>query len=382
MGDGTRIIFDRALGRGCVVFEMGIINFTTPCLKMNRKKNENENNKSRLNATIVRWGIEKGFGNLGNVWKIFSSQSIPINNYYIPIFGKWLDIAGAICNHIGIGLANRSEKRLKQLQLMKMKNEQDLTCKYSNNPYVDILNKFANEKELIKYWIKCKNVKDIINESPYWTMEKLINAFKFNEEDLKLIGGGPYTYEMGKWYLIHSKFFIEIYVSVFKNYEKYILIRGIKPRMTRNWDKNHAIVRGSKRKLHTTDDLDYIENGEKWKSRFHMVLLGQRPLHNIIVNDSKFKYSKNVLSVYYGCTCVHGSRSICGDSHVLCGLHLINMIINGKTKIEDEIVSKLKWAKVFDINHFKAYIRDLNEKQKEMFVNQFMSNENVQPLMS
>ena len=38
--DGTRIIFDRALGKGCITFTEGVINYTTPCLVMNRKKKQ------------------------------------------------------------------------------------------------------------------------------------------------------------------------------------------------------------------------------------------------------------------------------------------------------------------------------------------------------
>ena len=79
---------------------------------------------------------------------------------------------------------------------------------------------------------------------------------------------------MGKWYIVHSKYFIEIWFSVLDVYKKYLMIRKIKPRMTRDWDKNHGIVRGSNKKIETTDDLEYIIKGKKWKSKFHNVLIG------------------------------------------------------------------------------------------------------------
>ena len=380
--DGTRIIFDRALGRGCITFTEGVVNYTTPSLVMNRKKKTFENNQSRVEATAIRWGIEKSFGNIGNVWNMFGSQSVPISNYYIPIFGLWLNEAAAICNHLNIGLVKMSDDRKKQIAVMKMKKEQEIYDDTNNNHYCDILESTKDEEILNTYWIKANKIEDIYNNSNYWTLEKLNELFLLSEEEYKLIGGGPYTCEMGKWYLYHSKFFIEIWYSKFEEYEKYLLIRKIKPRLTRDWDKNHGVIRGStKNTLETTDDLQYIVQGQKWNSKFHSVLIGEKI--NSVINYTNWNISDRVLNIRYGCTCVHGSRTICADSHGICALRLIHELLKGKNikKLDENLISKKKWEYVMDINFFKSYLKDLNIGQTQVYVNKFIQNK-IEPTFS
>ena len=57
------------------------------------------------------------------------------------------------------------------------------------------------------------------------------------------------------------------------------------------------------------------------------------------------------------------------------------MKINNE-KIQDVSVSKRKWTNVIDINFFKAYMKDLNETQLNVFIKSFMENKNVKPLYS
>ena len=68
--DGTRILFDRALGRGCYLFNEGICNMATPNVSFS-KPNAKQADLSRLGCTLWRWGIETRFGNLGNISFIF-----------------------------------------------------------------------------------------------------------------------------------------------------------------------------------------------------------------------------------------------------------------------------------------------------------------------
>ena len=382
ISDGTRIIFDRALFAGCVTFSEGVVTYSTPIKKNTSKKTAYENNKSRCDATISRWSIEKSFGNLGNVWPIFSSQSITINNCYVPVFGKWLNGAAGICNHIGIGLVDMSETRKKQIKLMDLKKNQDIYDQFNNNEYSFILKTIESNESLKKYWIKAKSVQHLIKTSPYWTsIDKLKHHFYFKKTELINIGGGIYTYRLGKWYMVHSKYFIEVWFSKLKDYQKYLLIRNIKPRMTRNWDKNHSIIRGSNKRLHTTDDLEYIEYGDIWKSKFHNVLIGKRRLNNRIIDVSKYNFSNKELNTFFCCSCIHGSRTICADSHVICALRYLQIFIDGG-QIKDDSYSKSKWDDVIDINYFKAYLKDLKKEYLQIYINKFMNNKNIKPLFT
>lgn len=385
LNDGTRIIFDRALARGCILFTNGVINFSTPCLQMHKKKNPYENNKSRTDATVSRWSIEKSFGNLGNIWIIFQSQKCGLNGYYVCVYGIWLDIAGAICNHLNIGLIETTYERKKQLKLMKYKNEQDLYDQYMNNHYINVINLFKDEKELKKYWIQVKNIKQLCEISTYWKRKYMYNLFNLTNKQMKLIGGGRYTVNMGKWYLTHSKYFIQIWISRLPGLKQYVMFRKIKPRMTREWDKKHAIVRGSNKKMHTTDDFDYIINGKKWISKFHTVLIGERDAtRQIIPDENEFKFEKNELTIEYGCSCVHGSRTICGDSHVMCCLLYLKYLVNGQVP-PDEFISEMKYAHLMDINFFKAYLKDLPLNVREIYIDEFMEKckrNQVKPIYS
>lgn len=158
--------------------------------------------------------------------------------------------------------------------MMKMKQEQDDFDKYYTNPYVTILNMYEKDDDLKGIWIKAKSYQHLSTVSIYWNKTRLHKLFNLTNDEMKLIGGGPYSFNMGKWYLTHSKYFIEIWFSNVEEYKRLLMIRKIKPRMTRDWDKNHGIVRGSNKKIETTDDLDYIIKGKKWKSKFHNVLIG------------------------------------------------------------------------------------------------------------
>ena len=152
------------------------------------------------------------------------------------------------------------------------------------------------------------------------------------------------------WYLVHSKHFIELYYSQFKKYENLLLIRNIKPRLTRDWDKDHAVVRGSnKTTIETTDDLDYIQNGKKWKSNFHSVLIGEKV--NSIINYTNLDISDRVLNIKYACSCVHGTRTICADSHGICSLRYIKCLLLGINieNLDENILSKKKWDLIINI---------------------------------
>ena len=285
-----------------------------------------------------------------------------------------------------MGLVKMSKQRKKELTIMRLKSEQDIYDLDNNNKYCDILKLVEDENTLNTYWVKAKNIKHLSRESNYWKLDKLKKVFLLSNDELKLIGGGSYTYEMGKWYLIHSKYFIQIWFSLFPEYEKYLLIRKIKPRLTRDWDKHHGVVRGSKKtRVETTDDLEYIEKGKKWSSKFHSVLIGERSEIDQIINDTNLDIPKSVLKIHYGCTCVHGSRTICADSHGICALRYIRALILGidiKT-LDEKILAKKKWNKVLDINFFKAYLKDLKVEQLQLYINKFIKKRNyIKPLYS
>ena len=55
-------------------------------------------------------------------------------------------------------------------------------------------------------------------------------------------------------------------------------------------------------------------------------------------------------------------------------------IKNEKVKFEN--ISQLKWSKVMDINHFKAYLKDLNMLQRQAFIKIFMNQKEKKPLIS
>ena len=373
--DGIIIIFDRAVAKGCVTLTEGVVTYKTPCLSIHKKMTTKSSNDNRTDATSIRFGIEKCFGNLGNIFKMFGAKANPIVGYYVPIFGIWLDEAAAMCNHLGIGLFDVKQQRKEELEVMELKKKQDFYNQYMNNPYTMILKKFKDKKIFKNFWIEAKNIQHLINNSPYWNSNKLRELFNLNEKQLRKIGGGPYTLEMGKWYLIHSRLFIKIYFSNHKDYKQYLLIKGIKPKYTRDWDKNHGIVRGKKKKkIKTTDDIEIDFEGETWISKFHSVLIGYRDKNNEIQNIGNYIHSHSVLNLFYGCSCVHGSRTINADSHGICGLMYVQKFIKGIQKIKNDSVAKNKWRYCMDINHFKAYLNDLKKDYLTVFVKNFVEN--------
>ena len=121
--------------------------------------------------------------------------------------------------------------------------------------------------------------------------------------------------------------------------------------------------------------------GTTWKSKSHKVLLGVRKTQETIINGTKYKYTKRVLNAYHGCTCIHGSRTICADSHAICALRKMRMIVNGE-KLEFENLSERKWGRVMDINHFKTYLKDLDSLQLKAYVYLFLNKKEVPPLNS
>ena len=382
--DGIIIIFDRAVAKGCVTLTEGVVTYKTPCLSIHKHLTTKSSNENRTDATSIRFGIEKCFGNLGNIFKIFSAKANAISGFYVPIFGIWLDEAAAICNHLGIGLYQVKKQRKKELHLMELKKKQDFYNEYMNNPYNIILSKFKEKKIFNNFWIQANDINHLIKNSPYWTLNKLNKLFNLNEKQLRKIGGGPYTFEMGKWYLIHSRLFIKIYFSNHKDYKEFLLVRGIKPKFTRDWDKNHGMVRGKKKKkANTTDDLVVEFEGETWISKFHSVLLGCRKGINQIQNVGEYKHSHSVLNLHYGCSCVHGSRTINADSHGICAIMYIQQFIRGITIIKNDSIAKKKWRYCMDINHFKSYLNDLKNNYLQIYINRFISNrKKIQPLNS
>ena len=287
--DGTLIVFDRALLHGdCNCYNHGVFEFKIPLgTNKNRPWNIYEANKTRLDVTCHRWITEQRFGVLIQKWRFFK---FPIHPIHIPLVGVWLNILGAICNHLKIGVYERNEKRIKQLELIEMKKEQDGELKNIINPYAEILKKFRYEEDLkekigdgvneipIIYWEKCKTIQELHLKSKFWTKEKILKKFDFNNEELELIGGGCFTFNTGLRYLRHSKNEIGVYFSKHKDYGDKIMIRNIKKRLT---IKKLVIERD------VADDPNL---------KMHHVLFGQREKGEILI-DEKGQFSKRVHSI-------------------------------------------------------------------------------------
>lgn len=350
--DGTRVLFDRALRMGSFLYYMNLINYGHPNLKLGRQKPKDAND-TRKNCTTYRWLIEKSFGNLGQKWKIFRASTTGLNGYYFPLFGAWLDFAGAVCNHLGIGISKVNSDRIKQVRWMKNNEIQRKWMPYEKNKLQKLLDLFRLNSSLSRIWYVAQTP-EMLYVNSHWTEEALVNTFCLSEPDMKLYGGGVYARENADYYLIHSRNWINVYYSKVAAYSNLLMIRGIKKRMTRFWEDKKG------------------KNPKRDDYAMHNVLLTKRdiPVINVWKNEN---YSDKLKYLDSCCDCVIGARDICKDSHVIASILYLKKWVN-REQLPEKLKSEHKYKYLYDINHFKRKLTGLMGIQKIYFANKWAAN--------
>lgn len=350
--DGTRVLFDRALRMGSFLYEMKLINWGHPNLKLG-KQSTKQANDTRKKCTTYRWLIEKSFGNLGNKWKIFRANTTGLNGYYYPLFGEWLDFAGAICNHLRIGISTVDKERISQVKWMKNNEIHKKWFPWEKSRLQKILEQFRLNRSLSQIWYLAKTP-EILYVNSVWNQKKVNDTFCLNESELKLYGGGIYARENADLYIVHSRQWIQVYFSKIHVYQNYLMIRGIKKRMTRVWENTQK------------------KNAKREDYAIHNVILAKRrfPVINVWRNE---KYTDKLKHLDSVCDCVIGSRDICKDSHIITALLFLKKWINHEP-LPAYLKSEHKYRYLYDINHFKSKISSLKGIQKVFFANKWAGN--------
>lgn len=351
--DGTRCIFDRALRAGCYTLKYGIINWATPNLKLGTQTRA-EANETRKQATSYRWMIEKCFGTLGNVWKIFKAPISLINSNYFDIFGYWVNAAGAICNQFRVGVPEFDEQRLLQTLWMKTKIINENPVKNSKTILEICLEKYRLKRTLKKTWIKANNIDDLVENSE-WNLNKLNNYFFLAEKELAVYGGGVFSYRLSRYYLVHSASYLEVYYSNVEMYKNIIMIRNMKQKLTREYDDNGG-ANG--------------EGRDDWK--FHNILLA-RLKHKVVNIFEAVTFSNQLCYLDSCCDCVIGRRSVSVCTHVITALVFFKKWTYN-IDIRPVLPSENKYENLIDISFWKKNMNTLATNQMKFYARQFCSN--------
>ena len=338
--DGTCIVFDRALGNGCHLLHHGIVNYKYPCCKKQQNLTVLQGNRSRYESTLYRWINECSFGKLRNYWYYFQTTT---HQKLIPIFGVWLNIAASIMNVFEIGMIKMSAQRGRELGLMYLKQDQEYWGPNELNPLTAVLKQYRydyllSDKDVdgtfTTYWHKCETIQDIVNKSPYWNIKKLKALFDINDEDIRIIGGGYFTFKSGWSYLIHSRTKVGIYISTFEAYKKLIMVRNIQRRLTKKGQK-------------TWNDAPNITSNPTE----HHVLIHERLPSDIIQNNYGYQYSIKVRQLFFACNCIAGAKTINADSHTIAALLYIRSIIYNQD-IPQAFQTEAYWDIIIDVEQF------------------------------
>ena len=351
--DGTRIIFDRALANGCYTFTLGIFNYATPALK-NGPKTTWQNDGSRINATCYRWMVERAYGNIGQVWLIFRAACSRLLPTCLRYFGKWLNLAGAISNKFHIGMPIFDDERIEQTEWMINKKTNNKYNKFDVVYLKTVVDKFRYQRSLKGIWKEVNNIYQLVNYSKTWTLNIIRNHFFLNKKELILYGGGTYSYQFGLRYICHSKYWIRLYISNVKEYENMIMIRGIKKKYTRNWEKVN------------------VKNTKRGDWTFHNVILTYKKDADI----SLFTYrtwSDEIRRLDTLCDCITGTRQVCADSHILCALIYLEKWAKQENVAQIFKISKYYW-KLYDINHWVNLMNSMTEEDLCEFAYNFCCN--------
>lgn len=352
--DGTKILFDRAIPHGCVVNEKGLFNINYPCNSKGLQTQYQANN-TRSKTTIHRWAIESCFGRLASKWRIFKAATSDVHPKNVSIFAVWCDIAAAIFNALGLSKNKKSAERILQTKWM-LNRKISLQVGPMDKSRLNIIGeKYKLPSSIKNIWIKAKTPRELYDNAPFWNKQKIQEYFDLNEKEIAIFSGGKYTLSQGELYVTHSRMWIEIYYSTKKHYQDIIMIRGIKRKFSRFYQKNqeiHAIRR------------DYPT---------HNIYLSKK--ENMIENIfNEEEYTPRMRSLDFWCDCLIGSRTINPDSHIMCGLlYLCKYWINGiQANITDE--KRLNFSEMIDIKGWVTSVKTLSHEGLDMFCQDFLKH--------
>lgn len=340
--DGTLFLFDRALAYGSYCYNHGVLNIRIPCPEQGILT-PSQADETRYGCTAYRWQIEKCFGNLGKVWPIFHSKTSTIHPNYLPIFGDWLNIAGAIANKFGIGFHYFSKQRLKETKWMFNKKINDC-CEIKDKSYLHLLSESITiPTEIEKEWIPVKNVNGLIEKSD-WTMKKLVDNFQMNLGELRILAGGNFAVRQAQKYLAHSRKYIKVYYSTTPINKDIILVYGLKKRMSRIYKLTTGI------------------NKKRLDRCCHGVLLSTRtiPVIKLYQDDS---FTNKHCYIDWACTCVIGKRQITADSHTISAIHYLSEYFIKNKQIPVPKYQN-KYDELVDIYHFMEKIKKMKDYER------------------
>ena len=151
--------------------------------------------------------------------------------------------------------------------------------------------------------------------------------------------------------MAHSKLFLKVYYSNVTEYSNMIMIRGIKKKLSRNWEtSNHKLTK----------------RGD-WT--FHNVILTYKQDCDVNI-FSKHDFSQKIRKLNSICDCIVGTRQICCDSHIMCGLMYLQLWSKQKKNTVSFNVSKKYWN-IIDINHWVNLMNDMKPQFLQKFALDF-----------